>query len=155
MSIIQAGAKAPEFSLKDQHGKVMELQETRGTKVILSFHPLAFTRVCTKQMQQLEKNRETFDKHNTLAVGISVDSVPCKHAWAKEIKVKHTRLLADFWPHGGVARQFGIFREMDGFSERAVMILDEDGIVRFSKIYPLDMVPDMGEIMEKLGEIGS
>jgi len=151
MSIIQAGAKAPEFTLKDQHGKVMELQETRGKKAILSFHPLAFTRVCTKQMQELEENREEFDKYNALAFGISVDSVPCKHAWAKEIKVKHTRLLADFWPHGGVAQQLGIFREADGFSERAVIILDEDGVVRFSKVYPTDEVPDMGEIIEELG----
>lgn len=155
MSIIQAGAKAPEFSLKDQHGKVMELQEIRGKKAILSFHPLAFTRVCAKQMQELEENREKFDKYNALALGISVDSVPCKHAWAKDIKVKNTRLLADFWPHGGVAQQLGIFRETDGFSERAVIILDEKGIVRFSKVYPIDKVPDMMEIMEKLGEIGS
>ncbi len=155
MSIIEVGVKAPQFSLKDQHGKVMELQETRGKKVILSFHPLAFTRVCTRQMQELEENREAFDKHNALAFGLSVDSVPCKHAWAKEIKVKHTRLLADFWPHGGVAEQLGIFREADGFSERAVILLDENGIVRFSKVYPIGEVPDMGEVIEKLSEIRS
>ncbi len=155
MSTIEVGTKAPGFTLKDQHGKPMDLEGTRGKRVILSFHPLAFTRVCTRQMQDLEKHRAAFAKHGAVAFGLSVDSVPCKHAWAKEIGVRQTLLVSDFWPHGGVAKRLGIFREADGFSERAVILLDEQGIVRFTKVYPIGEVPDMGEIMKELGEAES
>jgi peroxiredoxin len=155
MNIIEIGQTVPQFSLKDQHGEMTNIEDSRGKRVILSFHPLAFTKVCTRQMQDLEKHRETFEKHGAIAYGLSVDSVPCKHAWAKDIGVKETLLLADFWPHGGVAKQLGLFREDDGFSERAVILLDEQGIVRFTKVYPIGEVPDMGEILEQLKKLDS
>lgn len=155
MSIIQIGKTVPEFSLRDQHGETMDIRATREKWVLLSFHPLAFTRVCTRQMQGLETHREELEKHGAVAFGLSVDSVPCKHAWAKDIGVKDTRLLSDFWPHGGVARQLGIFREAEGTSERAVILLDEQGVVRFTKVYPMGEVPDMGEILEQLRKLDS
>ena len=150
MSIIKVGMKGPGFVLPDQHGDKVDLAELRGRKVILSFHPLAFTPVCAKQMKALEENRAEFDKLNAVALGISVDSVPAKHAWAKDLGIKKTQLLSDFWPHGAVAASYGIFRDEDGYSERAVIILDEDGIMQWSKIYPISEVPDMGEIMKQL-----
>ena len=128
--------EAPAFVLSDQHGEKVNLEELWGKRVILSFHPLAFTPVCAKQMEALEENREEFSRLNTVALGISVDSVPCKHAWAKELRIKETQLLSDFWPHGAVAESYGIFRSADGYSERAVIILDGEGSVRFSKVYP-------------------
>jgi peroxiredoxin len=76
-----------------------------------------------------------------------VDSVPCKAAWAKAIKVKQTRLLADFWPHGNVAKSLGLFREQNGFSQRANVILDEMGKVCFVKVYPISELPDINEII--------
>jgi len=106
--------------------------------------------VCAVQMQALEENRGEFARLNAVAFGISVDPVPAKHAWAKELRIKETKLLSDFWPHGAVAESYGIFRSADGYSERAVIILDTDGIVRFSKVYPMSEVPDMGEILEQL-----
>jgi peroxiredoxin len=150
MSIIQIGTRAPGFVLPDQHGEKVNLEELRGKKVILSFHPLAFTPVCAVQMQALEENRGEFARLNAVAFGMSVDPVPCKHAWAKELRIKETKLLSDFWPHGAVAESYGIFRSADGYSERAVIILDEEGSVRFSKVYPISEVPDMGEILEQL-----
>ncbi len=150
MSIIKAEMKGPGFVLSDQHGDKVDLAKLRGRKVILSFHPLAFTPVCAKQMKALEKNRAEFDKLNAVAFGISVDSVPAKHAWAKDLGIKKTPLLSDFWPHGAVAASYGIFRNADGYSERAVIILDADGIVQWSKVYPMSEVPAMGEIMEQL-----
>jgi len=150
MSVIKVGAEAPVFVLSDQHGEKVELGKLRGKRVILSFHPLAFTPVCAKQMKALEENQEEFARLNTVALGISVDSVPAKHAWAKDLGIKETQLLSDFWPHGGVAHSLGIFRSADGYSERAVIILDAEGIVRFSKVYPMSEVPDMGEILEQL-----
>jgi peroxiredoxin len=150
MAGIEIGKNAPEFVLADQHGKKVNLKELRGRKVILSFHPLAFTPVCAKQMRALEDNREEFEKHNAIALGISVDSVPSKHAWAKDVGIRKTQLLSDFWPHGAVAEAYGIFRAADGYSERAVIILNEEGIAQWSKVYPMSEVPDMGEILAKL-----
>jgi len=119
--------------------------------VLLSFHPLAWTSICARQMQDLEKNRRVFDKLNTVAVGISIDSVPCKAAWAKSLKIKNTKLLADFWPHGAVAKSLGILR-VEGFSERANILVDEAGKVLFVRVYPIKQLPDLGEIFDVLKE---
>ena len=138
-----------DFRLLDQNGKPFHLADLKGKKVLLSFHPLAWTPVCAKQMQALEKNNKIFAKLNTIVVGISVDSVPGKKAWAKSLKIKKTGLLADFWPHGGVAKMLGIFRK-EGFSERANIILNEKGVVEFKKIYPIGQLPDIKEIITRL-----
>ena len=147
--VISEGKKVRDFSLKDQNGRIFHLADLKGKKVLLSFHPLAWTPVCSKQMQSLEKNKKTFDKLNTIAVGISVDSVPCKNAWAKSLKISQTSLLADFWPHGGIAKMLDIFRE-EGFSERANIIVNEQGIIELKKIYPIGQLPDIQEIINYL-----
>ncbi|HET6462038.1 MAG TPA: redoxin domain-containing protein [Syntrophales bacterium] len=146
---LQEGKKVKVFSLKDQNGQDFHLSEYRGKKVLLSFHPLAWTSVCAKQMQALEKNKKSFDKLNTAAVGLSVDSVPSKAAWAKSLKIKNTRLLADFWPHGGVAKSMGLLRA-EGFSERANVIVNEKGKIIFVKVYPIRQLPDVGEVLRVL-----
>ena len=141
----------PDFILKDHHGTPLHSAELKGKKVLLSFHPLAWTRICAKQMQSLEHNAEQFTKLNTVALGLSVDAVPSKHAWVEhELKLKQTRLLSDFWPHGGVAQKLGIFRHEDGFSERANIIVDEQQKVIFVKVYDISQVPDIDEIAEFL-----
>lgn len=88
-----------------------------------------------------------------MALGISVDTVPSKKAWAKELGIKNTRLLSDFWPHGEVACLYGIFREKDGFSERANIIIDENGQVVFVKVYPIAQLPDVEEIIKVLDSL--
>ena len=138
------------FSLHDQNGKTFKLSEHLGKRVLLSFHPLAWTSVCTGQMRSLEENRANFSSLNSVAVGISVDSVPCKKAWAENIEIVDTPLLADFWPHGGVAQLYGIFREKEGFSERANILVDEHGKIAFSKVYELKQLPDVNEILDVL-----
>lgn len=146
---VKNGKKVRAFELKDQNGQVFRTADCRGKRVLLSFHPLAWTSVCAQQMLSLEKNQKAFDKLGTVALGLSVDSVPCKAAWAKSLKIKNTRLLADFWPHGGVAKSLGILRD-GGVSERANIILDEAGRVMFVKVYPLAQLPDIGEILAVL-----
>jgi peroxiredoxin len=146
-TIIQLGRTIKNFTLQDQFGQNFILSKMKGRRVLLSFHPLAWTPVCTRQMQTLEKNKKVFEKLNTIAVGLSVDSSPSKAAWAKAIKIKHTKLLADFWPHGGVAKSLGLFREQNGFSQRANVILDEVGKVCFVKVYPIAELPDIDEII--------
>ncbi|MCZ7393068.1 MAG: peroxiredoxin [Candidatus Methanoperedens sp.] len=147
---VKTGDKAKDFTLSDQDGKDITLSGFRGKRVLLSFHPLAWTGVCAEQMKSLEKNRNRFEKLNTIALGISVDTVPSKKAWAKELGIKNTRLLSDFWPHGEVAALYGIFREKEGFSERANIIIDEKQQVVFAKVYPIAQLPDIEEIIKVL-----
>lgn len=148
--MINIGVKAPDFSLKDQNGKKVKLSGFKGKKVLLSFRPLAWTSVCHDQMKLLEENHQGFDDLNTVALGIGVDSVPSNKAWAQSMDIKNTRLLADFWPHGEVAKSYGVFREKDGFSERANIIIDEDQKVVFARVYPTAQLPDFGEIVRFL-----
>jgi peroxiredoxin len=148
--MIVVGVKAPDFSLKDQNGKIVKLSSLKGKKVLLSFRPLAWTSVCHDQMRLLEENHLRFDELNTVALGIGVDSSPSNKAWAQSMDIKNTRLLADFWPHGEAAKSFGLFRDKDGFSERANIIIDENQKVIFAKVYPTSQLPDFKEIIDFL-----
>lgn len=147
---MKVGEKAPDFVLKDQDGKEFRFSGFRGKKVLLSFHPLAWTSVCEKQMRALEENYEKFESLNVVPVGISVDPIPTKKAWAEDIGLKKLRILSDFWPHGEVAKLYGIFREKEGFSERANILVDEEGKMIFFKMYPIRELPDLDEIFEFL-----
>ncbi|ASJ12698.1 peroxiredoxin [Thermococcus thioreducens] len=147
---MKIGEYAPDFVLKDQNGEEFRLGDFRGKKVLLSFHPLAWTGICEKQMKALEENHERFESLNVVPVGISVDPVPSKKAWAEHIGLKKLRILSDFWPHGAVAKLYGLFREKEGFSERANVLIDEEGKVAFFKVYPIKEVPDLDEIFKLL-----
>jgi peroxiredoxin len=149
-TVIKKGDRAKEFTLKDQNEKEIQLSDLQEKKVLLSFHPLAWTSVCAEQMKALESHKKKFDALNTVALGLSIDTVPSKNAWAKELGIKNTMLLSDFWPHGKIAKAYGIFRETNGFSERANIILDESHRVIFVKVYPLKELPDIEEILEVL-----
>jgi len=148
--MIEIGSKAPDFTLKDQNGKTVRLSSFKGKKVLLSFRPLAWTAVCHDQMRSLEENHLRLDELNTVALGIGVDSVPTNKAWAQSMDIKNTRLLSDFWPHGEVAKSYGIFRDKDGFSERANVLVDEDQKVIFVQVYPTSQLPDFEPIINSL-----
>ena len=150
MNILKVGDIAPDFTLKDHHNKEFTLAQHKGKKVLLSFHPLAWTKVCAQQMKALEEHKDVFDELNTVAVGFSVDTVPCKHAWAKELKVWNIPLLCDFWPHGEVAEQFGLFIVEKGFSQRANLIINEQGKIIFVKVYDIPELPDIQEVIDFL-----
>ena len=146
----RVGDKAKGFSLLDQNSKEFKLSKFRGKRVLLSFHPLAWTSVCAEQMKSLEKNKKAFDSLNTIAVGVSTDTVPSKKAWAESLGIKNTRLLSDFWPHGKVVRAYGLFWKDDGISDRANVIIDEKGTVAFIKVYPIGKLPNIDEILDVL-----
>lgn len=146
--MLQIGSFAPDFSLKDQNGNIIQMSQFKGKKILLSFHPLAWTFVCANQMKSLEENYDEFEKLNTVPLGLSVDSVPSKKAWADSLGLKKLKILSDFWPHGDVAKLYDIFREKDGFSERANIIIDEGGKIIFFKIYPIKELPNIQEIKE-------
>lgn len=150
MNEIKIGDKIQDFTLKDQSQKKVHLYDFAGKKVLLSFHPLAWTSVCSEQMKLLEENHEMFDRLNTVAFGISVDPAPSKKAWARELGITHIKLLSDFWPHGEVARKYGIFREKEGVSERANIVIDENQKIIFFEVYPVRELPDMSKIAKVL-----
>ncbi|ABV33134.1 MULTISPECIES: redoxin domain-containing protein [Pseudothermotoga] len=140
------GKKIDNLSLKDHNGKIEKLYHLQK-KVLLSFHPLAWTSICSKQMLSIEEKYDVFAKLNVAPFGVSVDPLPSKKAWAESLNIKKLPLITDFWPHGEIAKSFGLFREKDGFSERANVILDENKVVIFYKIYPIEELPDIEELI--------
>lgn len=151
--VIEEGTFVQDFTLKDQDGNDVRLSDYRGKYVILSFHPLAWTSVCRDQMKELELNHDLFARMDVVPLGLSVDSVPCKSAWAESIELKKLRILSDFWPHGGVADSLGLFREKNGISERANVIVNGEGVVVFVKVYPIKELPDVDEIVNFLKDL--
>ena len=147
---IKVGDKAPDFTLKDHNGNDVTLSQLKGKKVVLGFHPLAWTGVCAEQMKNLEKYYDRMAELNAVALGISIDTSFSKHAWAKSLDIEKTPLLADFWPHGAMILSYGVFNDEMGASKRTVFIVDEDGTVIWHKIYPIKEVPDMEEIIKAL-----
>ena len=150
MNEMKIGDKIQDFKLRDHKHKEVNLYDLSGKKVLLSFHPLAWTNVCAEQMKSLEENHELFTGLNTVVFGVSVDPIPSKRAWARELGITHIRLLSDFWPHGELARTYGIFKEKEGVSERANIIIDEGQKVLFFKKYPGHELPDIMEIIKIL-----
>ena len=124
------GATAPDFELRNQHGQPVRLSDLRGRKsVAIVFFPLAFSRTCTGELCELRDNLALFDDHRVELLGISVDSHYTLRAWAEEEKYGFD-ILADFWPHGGVAEAYGVFDAEKGFANRATFLVDEDGVIR-------------------------
>jgi peroxiredoxin len=147
---VKVGDIIQDFTLKSHSDSQVNTADIKGKKILLSFHPLAWTPVCAKQMISLENNYDKFTQLNVVPLGISIDSVPCKKAWAESLGIKQLNLLADFWPHGDVARKLDIFIEKLGFSERANIIIDAGRKVVFSKVYPIKELPDINEIIDFL-----
>ena len=150
---VNIGEMAPDFSLQDNHEQIVHLNDYRGKKVLLSWHPIAWTGVCTDQMRSLETSFEEFEALNVVAFGLSVDPSAGKKAWADVLCIDNTKLLCDFWPHGLVARDYGIFMEEYGVSQRANIIIDEKGIVRWTKLYPLHQLPDIKEVLQAIKDM--
>ncbi|WP_406655856.1 peroxiredoxin [Methanolobus sp. ZRKC2] len=146
MSEIKPGEIIGDFTLYDSNRNEIRLSDLKGKKVLLAFHPLAWTSGCAKHMKLLEDNYERFNSMNAVAFGISIDSVPSKKAWAKELGIENTVFLADFWPHGEVARMYGMFNEEIGISKRASILVDEEQRVRFVRTYEIHKLPDIEEI---------
>ena len=151
MNPIAVGVLAPDFILMDQNEQNICLSDNKGKKVLLSWHPLAWTPVCTDQMRALETNWDKFQSLNTIPFGFSVDPPPCKKAWAVALQLNNIKLPSDFWPHGRVAQEYGIFNDQDGVSERANIIIDENGKVMWVKVYPSGQLPDINEVLQVLG----
>ena len=151
-NVPKVGDVAPDFELPAVGGKTVKLSDFQGEKnVILSFHPLAFTGICADQMRDLQANIDLLNEKETVALGISVDSVPTKDAWAQSLGVSDVIFLSDFEPKGSAAKKYGIYVEEKGFDGRAVFIVDKEGKISFVKVMPLGEKPDLSEILPNLG----
>ena len=147
---IKVGEKIPNFELKDHKDKPHKLSDYKGKKILLSFHPFAFTPVCKNQMQELDEKYDTFKDLGVIPLGLSIDHQPAKTAWAEAIGIKKLPLLCDFWPHGKLAQEMDIFLDELGTSARANVLVDEEGKVEWIKTYELSEQPNFVEILDYL-----
>jgi peroxiredoxin len=152
-SALAAGVAAPEFQLNSTPDQKMKLSDFRGNPVILAFYPADFSPVCGDQMALYNEILEEFRRHGAQLLGISVDGVWCHRAFAEARKL-HFPLLADFEPKGNVARAFGVYRTGEGICERALFVLDRDGVVRWSYVSPVGVNPGADGILEALEKLG-
>lgn len=150
---INAGDEAPDFELENHHRQRVRLSDFRGRKnVLIAFHPFAWTPVCANQMAGYEAERSRFDALDTHVLGISIDASPTKAAWANSVGGISFDLLCDFYPHGAVAEQYGVLRS-EGFSDRAVFLVDKKGTVRYAKRFDIPELPPVEEVLKEVEKI--
>ena len=132
---VEIGDEAPDFELPDQHGTPVKLSSFRGAKnVVLVFYPLAFSPVCSGELCALREDfPEVTTRGDVELLTVSVDSVFAHRVWAEQENFQFS-LLADFWPHGGVAQEYGVFNDKAGFALRGTFLVDTTGTVRFAEV---------------------
>lgn len=131
---LENDTRAPDFDLANQFGEHVRLSDFRGARpVVLVFFPLAFSGVCTTELCDLRDNLSLFAEKGAELLGVSVDSKATLRAFAEQRGYDFT-LLADFWPHGAVAKEYGVFLEEKGFANRATFVIDVNGVIRASFI---------------------
>ena len=152
-TILPAGTLAPDFALNSAPDKKLRLSELRGRPVILVFYPADWSPVCGDQVALYNEILPEFHEFGAEILGISVDGVWCHAAFARDRKL-HFPLLSDFEPKGAVARLYGAYRDEDGTSERALFVLDGDGIIRWSYCSPVAVNPGADGILNALESLG-
>lgn len=151
---LKEGIQAPDFKLKDAHGNAVRLSDYKGTTVLLVFYPLDWSPGCSQQLDLYQSEIEEFDKRNVQILAISVDSIYSHGAWAAVRDITFP-LLSDFNPRGEVADKYNVYRKSDGFSERALYIIDKEGVIRYSYVSPyLHHIPDINDLFKKMDAIG-
>ncbi|MFC9929967.1 peroxiredoxin [Streptomyces sp. NPDC127190] len=147
---IQVGDKAPDFELKDNHGRTVKLSELRGEKnVVLLFYPFAFTGVCTGELCELRDNLPKFSDRDTQVLAVSNDSIHTLRVFAEQEGLEYP-LLSDFWPHGNVSRAYGVFDEDKGCAVRGTFIIDKEGVVRWTVVNGLPDARDLNDYVKAL-----
>jgi peroxiredoxin len=148
-TLLPPGTQAPDFALSATPDQILRLSELRGRPVILVFYPADWSPVCGDQVALYNEILPEFREYGAEILGISVDGVWCHAAFARDRNL-HFSLLADFEPKGAVARQYGAYREGDGTSERALFVLDGDGVIRWSYCSPIAVNPGADGILKAL-----
>jgi mycoredoxin-dependent peroxiredoxin len=150
---VEVGDQAPDFELRDQHGTPVKLSGFRGQKnVVLVFYPLAFSGVCTGELCAMRDEFPEVTRDDVELLTVSVDSGYAHRAWA-DAEHFEFELLSDFWPHGAVAKSYGVFEEKMGIATRGTFIIDKNGVVRWKVVNPIPQARDIAEYQKALAEL--
>jgi len=150
---LKVGDKAPDFTLPVVDGKPVTLSHYRGKKnVVISFVPAAFTPVCSKQWPGYNISLDLFKEYNVELLGITTDNVPSQHAWIQLMGGLQFKVLSDFWPHGKVSSSYGVLRS-NGSAERAVIVVDKQGIIRYIDVHDINSRPPLEDLANALKKL--
>jgi mycoredoxin-dependent peroxiredoxin len=150
---VEVGQQAPDFELKDQHGTPVRLSSFRGKKnVVLVFYPLAFSGVCTGELTAMRDEFPEVTRDDVELLTVSVDSGYALRAWSDAEHFEFS-LLSDFWPHGDVARSYGVFDDNRGIATRGTFIIDTDGVVRWKVVNPVPQARDIADYQKALAAL--
>jgi len=151
---VEVGEQAPDFELPDQHGTPVRLSSFRGAKnVVLVFYPLAFSGVCTSELRAFRDEFPEVNWDDVELLTVSVDSTYTHRAWS-DAEHFQFELLSDFWPHGEVAKRYGVFDPERGVANRGTFIIDKDGVVRWKVVNPLLQARDLADYSKALAALG-
>jgi peroxiredoxin len=150
---VEVGDQAPDFELKDQHGTPVRLSSFRGNKnVVLVFYPLAFSGVCTGELCSLRDEFPEAARDDVALLTVSVDSGFAHRTWA-DAEHYNFALLSDFWPHGAVAKSYGVFDEEMGVATRGTFVIDKQGVVRWKVVHPIPQARDIADYQKALAAL--
>ena len=152
---VKKGGQSPDFSLPSVSGEKVSLSQFRGKKnVVLSFVPAAWTPVCSDQWPGYNIAKDIFNQYDAILLGITVDNIPTLFAWTNQMGQLWFPVLSDFWPHGAVAKKYGVLRS-SGVSERALFVIDKKGMIRYIDVHDINKRPpleDLAAALEKLSK---
>ena len=150
---VKKGVQAPNFSLPSVSGEKVSLSQYRGKKnVVLSFVPAAWTPVCSDQWPGYNISKDIFNQYDAILLGITVDNIPTLFAWTNQMGQLWFPVLSDFWPHGGVAKKYGVLRS-NGVSERALFVIDKKGIIRYIDVHDINKRPPLEDLIGALEKL--
>ncbi len=150
---LKVGDLAPNFTLPAVSGEKIVLNQYRGKKnVVLSFIPAAWTPVCSEQWPGYNLVKDIFDQSDATLLGITVDNIPTLYAWTNQMGKLWFPVLSDFWPHGAVAKRYGVLRS-NGVAERALWIIDKKGIIRYVDVHNINQRPLLDDLVDALGKL--
>ena len=150
---VKVGEPSPNFTLPSIKGERISLSQFSGEKnVVISFVPAAWTPVCSEQWPGYSVVKNVFGETDTVLLGITVDNIPTLHAWTNQMGNLWFHVLSDFWPHGAVAKRYGVLRS-DGVAERALFIVDKEGVLRFIQVSDINKRPDVSVCAAELQKL--
>jgi len=150
---VSVGEQAPDFALPSISGNEVRLSDYRGEKnVMLSFVPAAWTPVCSGQWPGYNLVEDMFAANDTVVLGISTDNVPTLHAWVQAMGGLWFPVLSDFWPHGEAAKKYGVLRS-DGTTERAIFLVDKQGVLQYIDVHDINKRPELGRLMQEIEKL--
>ena len=150
---VKEGVQAPNFSLPSVSGEKVSLSQFRGKKnVVLSFVPAAWTPVCSDQWPGYNIAKDIFNQYDAILLGITVDNIPTLFAWTNQMGQLWFPVLSDFWPHGAVAKKYGVLRS-SGVSERALFVINKKGMIRYINVHDINKRPPLEDLMSALEKV--